>query len=419
MRTLSVALVGLLLCGACSDDLPDLKFDGGGGYYDGSGADLPPPPKLSKCEVVVTELMPAPANKDVEWIEILNMSGKTQDLAGLTIKMWHKDSTKADKVVLGKDAKTKLTAGGRLVVCSCVKGSTADAALGCYKPSSCKSISMVNSPDSTTGYTVQLNAGATEVHKVVYGKTGGVPKPKSGVSLRLAGELAAGTRCAESAKAKAWCTGPKEKSYDTAKLNHGTPGKKNGGCCFYKPRKGDLRVNEFMPNAPGPDDQNEWVELFVAAGPGPNGEVDLYGTRLAYGKTGTTTTALATTDGVEGCMRVKKGDFVLLTRKKKSTADTCTQTGTFNIGSASLSGTGGMIGLVDEAKTLEIAAKITYSSSSESTSVLGRAYSFDAAAKKWCWLAKDAANKYCTVTTSSSKTEEGYGTPKKANVACK
>jgi hypothetical protein len=413
MKTcLATALASLLLLVACGNEIPEVKFDGLTAPAD-TGPDMPKSDPFKKCDLLITELMPAPANKDVEWLEILNTTSKEQDLAGVALKMWHKDSTKPTTVVLGTDAKTKVAAGGRLLVCGCDSTGKTSTDIPCYAPTDCKKISMVNSADASTGYTVQLMAGTEVVHSVVYGKTGGIPGPKSsgGGSIRLAGEVTAATMCGVSDKATSWCTDPAEATYDTAAANKGTPGKANGNCCIYTPRMGDLRINEALTNAPGPE-ENEWVELFVANAPGPAGELDLYKMRLVYNKTGDKSSALAAVKATDICLRVKKGDYPVLARKPK-VVDTCNPTVTFNIGStASMVAAQSTLAIEDDRTGKEVTTRVVITNGK-----LGLSKYYDSATKAFAATSADVKYKYCDVTSTAGKQEIGYGTPGKVNIS--
>ena len=417
MKTyLATVLASLLLFGACGNEIPEVKFDGltgkEGGVKD-QGGDLPKSRDFKPCELIITELMPAPT-KDMEWIEILNTTSTQQDLAGVAIKMWHTDATKPVTVVLGTDARTKVAAGGRLLVCECDSAGKTSTDIPCYAPTNCSKISMVNSADTKTGFSVQLMAGATVVHSVVYGKTGGIPGPKSsgGGSIRLAGEIKAGAMCGVSDKAASWCTDPAEATYDTAAQNSGTPGKANSGCCIYTPRMGDLRINEAVTNAPGPE-ENEWVELFVANAPGPAGELDLYKMRLTYNSDGSKSTALKAVKATDICLRVNKGDYPLLARIPK-TVDACNPKATFTLGStASLVATQATLAVEDERTSKLVTSKVVITSSK-----LGLSNYYNSTTKAFATTSADVKYKYCTFKTTATppKDEIGYGTPGKANI---
>ena len=412
MKTyLATALASLLLLGACDNDIPAVKFDGLTPTAD-TGPDMPKSHPFKKCDLVITELMPAPANKDVEWIEILNTTSTQQDLAGVALKMWHTDATKPVTVVLGADARTKVAAGGRLLVCGCDATGKTSTDIPCYAPTDCKKISLVNSADASTGYTVQLMARTTVVHSVVYGKTGGIPGPKSsaGGSIRLASEIMADKdMCNVSDKAANWCTDPAEATYDTAAANTGTPGKANGDCCIYTPRMGDLRINEALTNAPGPE-ENEWVELFVANTPDATGLLDLYKMRLAYNSDGTKSTALEAVKATDICLRVKKGDYPVLARVPKA-VDTCNPPATFTLGStASMVATKATLFIKDDRTGKELTPRVVITDGK-----LGLSNYYDSATKAFAATTANLKYKYCDVTSSAGKTEIGYGTPGKVN----
>ncbi len=425
MKTLHVALaMTLVAAAACSDTDPnDVKFDGIKTKYDGksgkkdTGPDLPPPPTLNACDFIITELMPAPKSS-VEWLEIYNPTSAPKKLAGTTLVMWHKDSTKPDKVVIHPDSRTNsVPAKGRVLICGCDKTTGKPPAYlkNCYTPPDCKKIGMNNTPDTTKGYTVQLMAGTTKVHEVVYGKSNDIPKPKTGGSIRLAAEVKPADMCTKSKQAKYWCTDPEEKTYDTTGANAGTPGTANGDCCVYTPRLDDLRVNEAMTNAPGPEDQNEWVELYVADAPGPAGELDLYKMKLITNKDGVSGAPIKAVKTTDLCLRVKKGDYLLLAHPPK-TDNTCRPKVadvdyTF---STSLSYTETAVAVLDSRTSKLVSKKVTIKSAK-----VGQSYYFDATLKtipQYATTPQSASYKYCTYASSSTKSEIGYGTPGKANL---
>ena len=425
MKTFHVALaLTLMVAAACNGTDPnDFKFDGLKPINDGKAGQKDTGPDLGgtkhtwkPCELIITEVMSKP-EKSVEWIEIYNATSEKRDLTGVKLVMWHKASSAKDKteVVILPDSNTKnVPSGGRLLLCGCDKdGKTPTGMKKCHAPFNCSKIQMSNTVDDTAGYTVRIEADGKLIHEVVFGKKGGIEGPPSsnGVPIRLAGEVKQAEMCTKSKSAKYWCSVPKGDTYIAN--NYGTPGDPNGDCCIYTPRAGDLRVNEVMVEAPGPEDPNEWVELYVVDGPGAKGELDLYGARIVVNKKGDDAPIRAA-KATDLCLRVNKDDYLLLSHKA-TTTDGCTPDPTklnFTF-TANITTTDTEVSITDSTGKIVIAAPVAVTSAKE-----GQSYYHDATLTttlKYATTPAVAKYEYCRITPTSGSPKIGYGTPGQVN----
>lgn len=260
---------------------------------------------LKAGQLVITELMPDPARADtdgIEWFELHNPGPDALPLTevGLEVSKVDGSSAKGHRI-LTEDI--TIEPGAYL---------TFGRIAGEFRP---EYINYGYGADLTMGNTagkIRVVCGAVIVDEVFYEDL------KDGVSRQL------GARAALDAEANDdpsnWCGGSEPYGEE-----FGTPRAANSECplpqpecgqCYegyalrdsMPPRKDQLVINEFMPNASSaPESVGEWFEIYVADGP-----VDL--NCLQFG--GNTTKFLADPGDAEvllapTCQTVTAGDYVL------------------------------------------------------------------------------------------------------------
>ena len=350
--------------------------------------------KLIGGDLVITEVMSNPSGADdgQEWVELHNPTSAPINLKGVKFTMSRLDDS-SSKTWRMPDL--TVAAGGYVVF-----GNADDADL---------------LPFMNAGYgnflSDMLNAGAKFTIKC---NSTVVDEAQVGEAIEAVALQLSSLNLDASANDKAdnWCPATQEVTSpdpDAWADFKGSPGKANRPCAvagkcmeggeardLNKPKTGDLLLNEVMFDPDGTESEREWIEVMVKA------DVDLNDLELGKFKDGVALAPAYTITDAD-CLKVKKGDLVLLAREPGKHLNGGIPDGAIGYDSLSMTNSKGHGVWIGMGPVLDAV--------SWSTSKNGHSFARDPAqADKWC---------AATDNEPYGWAEDLYGTPGKANPPCK
>jgi len=227
------------------------------------------PCDLAPGDLLVTEIMarPVPADRRVEWFELLNPTPRRLDLAGVVLEAGSLSNPRKHRIPALLDP--GLDPGGRLAIGN---GLLDDGITGYAWPQ------LMLADD---GATLTVRCGAVVVDRVSWGGTGSGPgRAVEGVSWQRSSRTlpppGLSTNPDGGATTATWCLAADDAVYD-APGDRGTPGAPNRDCplpgecredgawrVVVAPSEGDLVLTEVFANPTGADDpRKEWVEVLA------------------------------------------------------------------------------------------------------------------------------------------------------------
>ena len=376
------ALVALNCCAANNDDVASC------------GA------KLIFGDLVISEVMGNPGGVDSgqEWLEIYNATAGPVNLKGVKLSSSRLDGS-SDKtwrmpdLIIPKDGYV-------------VFGNADDAALPPFVNAGYKG-SLSDMVSTGTKFSIKCNS--TVVDEVETGAT------IEAVAWQLS---SLNMDASANDKPENWCAASQDVTSPTPEIWQdfkGSPGKANRPCAvegkcmdggeardLVNPKAGDLALNEVMFNPSGTETEQEWIELLAMA------DVDLNDLELGKVKDGLALPPAFTITSAD-CLKVKKGDIVVLAREAGKDLNGGLPEGSVAYDGLSMTNSNGngvwigVGGVVDQV--------------SWTTSKNGYSYARDPTQKDlWCDAAD--ADHYGWVTDKDGNPEL-FGTPGEANPPCK